>query len=333
MSRLSFKQPTSESPRKTWQGLAYSHFFISRQFRRHRWVAAHWNVSSGQDLVKAWQWRWFDKLSRTSDMTDESALRYDAAHPSEQHGRFSLRDEISQFVLASQKVKCTPHHWRSLLGTWAALWSVKAHIVLRLFLCKEELDLVLSPNHNPDRPLKAEPHSTTMSSSLDQLKATGTVWISITGMVCANVEIDCCLRQWWFCQWVPQQRDVFNSWTHTAIDKYKPQDATTNPSLILAASKKAEYAKLIDAAVKYGKDNVSGFNLHKWLLTDNRAKISTSKSMLHLIDCSLSSAKKFLPLCQGKFQQKSMPDSLSAQKSQLIKPDTSSRYDKQPLGI
>lgn len=39
----------------------------------------------------------------------------------------------------------------------------------------------------------------------------------------------------------------------TAIGKYKPQDATTNPSLILAASKKAEYAKLIDNAVEYAK--------------------------------------------------------------------------------
>ena len=37
------------------------------------------------------------------------------------------------------------------------------------------------------------------------------------------------------------------------IGKYKPQDATTNPSLILAASKKPEYAKLIDNAVAYGK--------------------------------------------------------------------------------
>jgi hypothetical protein len=41
-----------------------------------------------------------------------------------------------------------------------------------------------------------------------------------------------------------------------AIDKYKPQDATTNPSLILAASKKPEYAKLMDLAVEYGKDHV-----------------------------------------------------------------------------
>ena len=38
-----------------------------------------------------------------------------------------------------------------------------------------------------------------------------------------------------------------------AIGKYKPQDATTNPSLILAASKKAEYAALIDKAVTYAK--------------------------------------------------------------------------------
>lgn len=38
-----------------------------------------------------------------------------------------------------------------------------------------------------------------------------------------------------------------------AIGKYKPQDATTNPSLILAASKKAEYAALIDDAVKAAK--------------------------------------------------------------------------------
>jgi len=61
-----------------------------------------------------------------------------------------------------------------------------------------------------------------MPSSLDQLKASGTT------VVC-------------------------DSGDFATIDKYKPQDATTNPSLILAASKKPEYAKLIDAAVEYGK--------------------------------------------------------------------------------
>ncbi|GIZ44929.1 hypothetical protein CKM354_000811300 [Cercospora kikuchii] len=61
-----------------------------------------------------------------------------------------------------------------------------------------------------------------MSSSLDQLKASGTT------VVC-------------------------DSGDFATIGKYKPQDATTNPSLILAASKKPEYAKLIDEAVQYGK--------------------------------------------------------------------------------
>jgi transaldolase len=65
-----------------------------------------------------------------------------------------------------------------------------------------------------------------MSTSLDQLKATGTVVVSDSG-------------------------------DFASIAKYKPQDATTNPSLILAASKKAEYAKLIDVAIAYGKSHGS----------------------------------------------------------------------------
>ncbi|PNS19062.1 Transaldolase [Sphaceloma murrayae] len=65
-----------------------------------------------------------------------------------------------------------------------------------------------------------------MSNSLDQLKATGTV------VVC-------------------------DSGDFATIAKYNPQDATTNPSLILAASKKPDYAKLIDAAVEYGKGHGS----------------------------------------------------------------------------
>jgi transaldolase len=46
---------------------------------------------------------------------------------------------------------------------------------------------------------------------------------------------------------------VCDSGDFATIAKYNPQDATTNPSLILAASKKEEYAKLIDEAVAYGK--------------------------------------------------------------------------------
>jgi transaldolase len=61
-----------------------------------------------------------------------------------------------------------------------------------------------------------------MSSSLDQLKASGTVVVSDSG-------------------------------DFESIDQYKPQDATTNPSLILAAAKKEGYQKLINAAVEYAK--------------------------------------------------------------------------------
>ncbi|RPA83312.1 transaldolase [Ascobolus immersus RN42] len=50
---------------------------------------------------------------------------------------------------------------------------------------------------------------------------------------------------------------VCDSGDFATIAKYKPQDATTNPSLILAAAKKPEYAHLIDAAIAYGKEHGS----------------------------------------------------------------------------
>lgn len=40
-----------------------------------------------------------------------------------------------------------------------------------------------------------------------------------------------------------------------AIKQFSPQDATTNPSLILKATAKPEYKHLIDEAVSYGKQN------------------------------------------------------------------------------
>ncbi|KAM3919691.1 transaldolase [Leptodactylus fuscus] len=38
-----------------------------------------------------------------------------------------------------------------------------------------------------------------------------------------------------------------------AIEEYKPQDATTNPSLILAAAQMPEYKQLVTDAIQYGK--------------------------------------------------------------------------------
>lgn len=66
-----------------------------------------------------------------------------------------------------------------------------------------------------------------MVSSLDALKASGTV------VVCDSGDFE-------------------------SMQAYKPQDATTNPSLILAAAKLPGYQKLIDQAVKFAKDKGGG---------------------------------------------------------------------------
>ncbi|KAI9025868.1 transaldolase [Phycomyces nitens] len=46
---------------------------------------------------------------------------------------------------------------------------------------------------------------------------------------------------------------VADSGDFETISQYKPQDATTNPSLILAASQKEQYAKLVDEAIEFAK--------------------------------------------------------------------------------
>ncbi|KAL6939848.1 Transaldolase [Hanseniaspora osmophila] len=65
-----------------------------------------------------------------------------------------------------------------------------------------------------------------LSNSLEQLKQTGTVVVADTG-------------------------------DFESIAKFTPQDSTTNPSLILAASKSEKYSKLIDNAVAYAKEKYS----------------------------------------------------------------------------
>lgn len=41
---------------------------------------------------------------------------------------------------------------------------------------------------------------------------------------------------------------------NTAIDQYKPTDATTNPSLLCTAAQMPEYQNLVDDAIKFAKD-------------------------------------------------------------------------------
>lgn len=89
------------------------------------------------------------------------------------------------------------------------------------------------------------------SNSLEQLKASGTVIVTDTG--------------------------EFES-----IAKYTPQDATTNPSLILAASKKAEYAKLIDVAIEYAQDKGSSPQ-EKASIALDRLLIEFGKEILKIV--------------------------------------------------
>jgi len=95
-----------------------------------------------------------------------------------------------------------------------------------------------------------------MSNSLEQLKASGTTVVSDSG-------------------------------DFVSIGKYKPQDATTNPSLILAASKKAEYAKLIDVAVEYGKSHGKDSD-EKVDATLDRLLVEFGKEILNIVPGKVS---------------------------------------------
>ncbi|KAH7377677.1 transaldolase [Pyrenochaeta sp. MPI-SDFR-AT-0127] len=80
---------------------------------------------------------------------------------------------------------------------------------------------------------------------------------------------------------------VCDSGDFATIDKYKPQDATTNPSLILAASKKPEYEKLIDAAVEYGKKHGSNIEEQVDATLDNLL-VQFGKEILKIIPGKVS---------------------------------------------
>lgn len=73
----------------------------------------------------------------------------------------------------------------------------------------------------------------------------------------------------------------------TAIGKYKPQDATTNPSLILAASKKPEYAALIESAVAYGKTKGSSLD-EQVEATLDRLLVEFGRKILEIIPGKVS---------------------------------------------
>jgi transaldolase len=67
-----------------------------------------------------------------------------------------------------------------------------------------------------------------------------------------------------------------------AIKQYQPEDATTNPSLILKAAKIPQYAPLIDDAIKYAKRQSNSVN-QQILDTGDMLAINIGKEILKVI--------------------------------------------------
>ena len=71
-----------------------------------------------------------------------------------------------------------------------------------------------------------------------------------------------------------------------AIRRLKPQDATTNPSLIYKAALMPEYQSLVDEAIAYGKGDISVVMVSYFVMVDT--KISRKRPSLCAIDSRLS---------------------------------------------
>jgi transaldolase len=99
-----------------------------------------------------------------------------------------------------------------------------------------------------------------MTTSLDHLKQTGTVVVSDSG----DFACECALSETpsLSASRVVSQPSMSTNLRHDHLDfdisiffsRSSDQDATTNPSLILAAANKPGYARLMDVAVNYAKD-------------------------------------------------------------------------------
>lgn len=96
-----------------------------------------------------------------------------------------------------------------------------------------------------------------------------------------------------------------------SISKFKPIDATTNPSLILAASQKQEYEKLMQKAVAYGKSKGSGskekidetidmlsviFGMEILKIVPRRVSTEVDARLSYDTEGSLAKAKKLISL-------------------------------------
>ncbi len=104
---------------------------------------------------------------------------------------------------------------------------------------------------------------------------------------------------------------VSDSGEFEEIKKYKPTDATTNPSLILAAATKPEYQFLIEEAMEYGKKKGSNkeqivsaalekifvnFGLEILKIVPGRVSTEVDARLSFDIEGSIAKAKRFISL-------------------------------------
>ncbi|KAK3854340.1 hypothetical protein Pcinc_039172 [Petrolisthes cinctipes] len=100
-----------------------------------------------------------------------------------------------------------------------------------------------------------------------------------------------------------------------AMKKYKPTDATTNPSLILQAANMSQYAPLIDQAVEYGKEKGSSssdqvsqamdklfvlFGCEILKIVPGRVSIEVDARLSFDTTASVAKARKFVSMFEGE---------------------------------
>lgn len=86
-----------------------------------------------------------------------------------------------------------------------------------------------------------------MASTLEQLKKFTTVVADSGDFESKTETFFCCCKK--------DHLVTVSVFFILALSQYKPTDATTNPSLLLAASKMPQYHHLLEKAVQYGKSN------------------------------------------------------------------------------
>lgn len=90
--------------------------------------------------------------------------------------------------------------------------------------------------------------------------------------------------------------------------KFKPTDATTNPSLILSAAQKSNYASIIDEAVKLGKGNLEDtmdlvavlFGCEILKIIPGRVSTEVDARLSFDVNASVAKARKLIKLYQER---------------------------------